>query len=650
MFERNRLGNELQANRYVATETEYENFTDDFETADATDWEWEENEADGNLEAADYEEDFEGEMLEYEALNPYGEAGGGRIQNKKDPVSADLVTVQGVGKKVPLQKDAARAWSALVAAARSAGLANPLLLPTSGYRSYAHQKSLFEQGIRKHGSAAAARRWVAPPGGSAHQSGRAIDFYLGTSNSSGNLPALKRTRSYAWLLENARRFGFYPYSREPWHWEYNPAAGNTEQEYETGSSTPIRPGDQARATLVRAAQAEWIAWNRGRLVETDAPARPLLTKYWSKGAGESPQTAANISPQRFWSAAFVSYIMKQAYPKFPTCGAHWQYVIWAKQTNGKHPFTAVRPQGVSIEVGDILVNSRANSEATFDNPKGKASHGDIVIAIDRTKNQATVIGGNVSNSSSGRSGVTVNIKTRALTPDGRLKSPGGFYAVIKMAPATSNAWPSTPGGSAPVAGTAASPTIDAMMRRIPDGPEPRTVAALRPILDRVRGEIPLDYLAGWVAVESSGRNNTKTRLDERGYFQVHPDESKDYGYDHARISTDWKYSVAVGIDLVRRKARRAMAYADTFGYTANSDLYWRVAKMMHWLPVGVKSIAQAMKADGFKPRDWQEFRTYVLTHRDRIKELIRAGNKAHKVWDPMQGIENVEKLYQRANG
>lgn len=149
--------------------------------------------------------------------------GGGRIQNKRDPNSKDVVPVQGTGgRKIPLHRLAANAWQALVAEARAAGIKAPLLLPASGYRSSKLQNQLWQKAQIRYGSDEKARQWVAPPGSSAHQSGRAIDFWLGFGISSKNVQKMRATPAYKWLVENAARFGFYPYPKEPWHWEYNP--------------------------------------------------------------------------------------------------------------------------------------------------------------------------------------------------------------------------------------------------------------------------------------------------------------------------------------------------------------------------------------------------------------------------------------------
>jgi hypothetical protein len=148
--------------------------------------------------------------------------GGGRVTKKTPPNRADLVNIQGVAGPIPLHPLAAAAWKALVAGARGDGIQHPLLLPTSGFRDPELQRRLWVQARTRYGSAREARKWVAPPGSSAHQSGRAIDFYLGDKNSSANVARLRRLPAYQWLVQNAVCFGFYPYEAEPWHWEYNP--------------------------------------------------------------------------------------------------------------------------------------------------------------------------------------------------------------------------------------------------------------------------------------------------------------------------------------------------------------------------------------------------------------------------------------------
>jgi LAS superfamily LD-carboxypeptidase LdcB len=153
--------------------------------------------------------------------------GGGRIADKTPPSSAELVEVAGLeGKVVPLHHLAARAWAALTDAARGDGVGEPLLAPVSGYRSPVEQEWLWQEALGKYGDPEVACLWVARPGTSAHQSGRAVDCHLGAPIESEYVDWLREQPAWHWLVANARRFGFYPYEVEPWHWEYNPPAGD----------------------------------------------------------------------------------------------------------------------------------------------------------------------------------------------------------------------------------------------------------------------------------------------------------------------------------------------------------------------------------------------------------------------------------------
>jgi hypothetical protein len=85
----------------------------------------------------------------------------------------------------------------------------------SGYRSPQRQAELFAGAVKKYGSAAAARRWVAPPGHSQHNAGRAVDLsYDGQSLSHAPQDVVD------WVHDNAGKYGLYfPMKHEPWHIE-----------------------------------------------------------------------------------------------------------------------------------------------------------------------------------------------------------------------------------------------------------------------------------------------------------------------------------------------------------------------------------------------------------------------------------------------
>lgn len=106
------------------------------------------------------------------------------------------------------------------------------LLIESGYRSPAYQLYTFLFYTPKHHySFAETGQWVAIPGYSEHGAPhrQAIDFINEKGvNGEDRVEDFEELPEYAWLLENAGRFGFelsYPRAQkgitfEPWHWRY----------------------------------------------------------------------------------------------------------------------------------------------------------------------------------------------------------------------------------------------------------------------------------------------------------------------------------------------------------------------------------------------------------------------------------------------
>ena len=294
---------------------------------------------DGNVGESDYET----AGAKCPAFTPVAveNPGGGRIKDKKIPGSSDIVTVKGAfHPKVPLHRRAAAALAALVCAARADGIKSPLLLPTgsrSGFRDPKQQTEAWQRALKKYGSPEKASKWVAKPGSSAHQSGRAIDFYLGASNSSGNVAKLRKTRAYQWMVANASRFGFYPYKSEPWHWEYNPpAAGQPELffededrfefedmfeaeiesgEYlEVGRQPPIAAPALIRSESAPAAQTLYVKIPLG----DEKPAKPMTGIYVPQNFQPHPhldlivylhgiKPRADLAIDRYWNTKYFQY-------------------------------------------------------------------------------------------------------------------------------------------------------------------------------------------------------------------------------------------------------------------------------------------------------------------------------------------------------
>lgn len=205
--------------------------------------------------------------------------------------------------------------------------------------------------------------------------------------------------------------------------------------------------------------------------------------------------------------------------------------------------------------------------------------------------------------------------------------------------------------------------VNPLLQRLKTGPiyEPQPVASSRPlpkpttsaklnrfrglvpILNRERGNIPLDFLLGWIDVESGGDIRVITKkLDERGYFQIHPDESKTLGLDHKRLSIDPEYSISSGIKLVKHRAHRARQ----LGFTYGTDLFWHITKLLHWLPHGVQKILENMRKHGVDPTaiTWGEFKRHVIRYQPEICQSMKSCKEA---WNPLVGIANADKVFDR---
>jgi len=135
-----------------------------------------------------------------------------------------LVTADGTDEKV--QPAANEAWIELQAAClKATGVKLELL---AGYRSYAEQKALFVDAIRRKGIT-----WTVPynalEGRSEHQLGLALDFNDGVCKDFSL--AFAKSKAGIWLDGQAWQYGFilrYPsgkekitdYAYEPWHYRF----------------------------------------------------------------------------------------------------------------------------------------------------------------------------------------------------------------------------------------------------------------------------------------------------------------------------------------------------------------------------------------------------------------------------------------------
>ncbi|MGD8193460.1 M15 family metallopeptidase [Herbiconiux sp. P18] len=153
------------------------------------------------------------------------------IQDGADYGPPDLVDLPG---DIPnpngyqLRADAAAALVDMFHAAHDeAGLH---LVAQSGYRSYSVQVRAYDYYVNSLG-VAGADLTSARPGFSEHQTGMAMDILDTDSGCSTDGRCFAATPAYAWLQQNAYRFGYvlrYPdggtpvtgYEFEPWHWRW----------------------------------------------------------------------------------------------------------------------------------------------------------------------------------------------------------------------------------------------------------------------------------------------------------------------------------------------------------------------------------------------------------------------------------------------
>ena len=133
---------------------------------------------------------------------------------------------KGTNERRYLQPIAATALEEMFAAAEADGLH---LVLRCGFRSYKLQKAIYSWNLKTYGYYEVTR-YHALPGTSEHQTGLAIDLCCEATDYENNFDIIQ-TPEYAWLLNNAHRYGWilrYPkhkiditgYNFEPWHFRY----------------------------------------------------------------------------------------------------------------------------------------------------------------------------------------------------------------------------------------------------------------------------------------------------------------------------------------------------------------------------------------------------------------------------------------------
>ena len=185
------------------------------------------------------------------------------------------------------------------------------------------------------------------------------------------------------------------------------------------SNFKIRLKDQA--------EAECNFFGKGTKKEREDGFWQHIVQYWKEALNinniDTPTDVGNVP----WSAAFISWIMKQggAGDKFKYNSSHSVYIRDAikkrKNQISDAAFVAFKIDEVTPQVGDLVCAPR-QSGVTYDTTDDYISHCDLVVA--KRSNEIDIIGGNVSNS--------VTKKTLKLDANGKVKdTTRPWFVVIK---------------------------------------------------------------------------------------------------------------------------------------------------------------------------------------------------------------------------
>lgn len=152
----------------------------------------------------------------------------------------------------------------------------------------------------------------------------------------------------------------------------------------------------------------------------------------------------------------------------------------------------------------------------------------------------------------------------------------------------------------------------------------------------VSAGLPLGLMVGWIAKESGGKLAETTKYDERGLFQLMPDESKTLGLDHQRLSTDLTYSINGGIALIGYYSGKV----DKFGVASRGSAYfWLLTKLVHSMGDGaVQKIVKAARDAGMVS-SWAALKSYALNNE---AELLHETKHSPTKW--FNFVDSVYKV------
>lgn len=155
-----------------------------------------------------------------------------------------------------------------------------------------------------------------------------------------------------------------------------------------------------KTKLIDLANKEYNKWNKNgvKIKEGSNDTIQDLRNYWLIGAKVKQTDSYYINEA--WSAAFISYLMRQAGAEndFQYNSSHSVYIreaIKNRKTNNSKKFKAYKPNETVVNVGDLVCYPR-QAGVNYDTTSAYKSHCDLIVSIN--DNTAVGVGGNVSNS------------------------------------------------------------------------------------------------------------------------------------------------------------------------------------------------------------------------------------------------------------
>jgi V8-like Glu-specific endopeptidase len=121
-------------------------------------------------------------------------------------------------------------------------------------------------------------------------------------------------------------------------------------------------------------------------------------------------------------------------------------------------------------------------------------------------------------------------------------------------------------------------------------------------LDTHRGDIPREFLLGWMAVESDGKVGVVTSRPERGYFQIDwpgGEAREQLGLTDAqfrKLSTDRAFSIEKGVALVEKY--RQFILKNFPQVPDRTELLWRLTKGRHAASAALSNAVQGLLKSG----------------------------------------------------